>query len=236
MRLLPRALLRAGARRSSATCSACAEYGDTVRQRPSSTARSTGSVPPREVLRRGPAAAGQLRRHMRGTAKPPLAVMASIPRSTSSAATRCGWSRATSTPRRSMTRTRVRGAAAGCEAGRRALHVVDLDGARERRAGQPRAPARASRASRRPRSVWRRPAVALAAVDDALAAGAGRVILGTAAFTDPALLAGALAEARPRAGARLGGRARRARSPRPAGLQTRGAGARAFWTGCTSAE
>ena len=49
------------------------------------------------------------------------------------------------------------------------------------------------------------------AVADALDAGAERVILGTAAFTDPDLLRTALAGARARAGARLGGRARRAR-------------------------
>ena len=77
------------------------------------------------------------------------------------------------------------------EAGARFLHVVDLDGARE---GEPREPAprgahrlgarRAGRARRR---------AALDRLDPrALAAGASRVVLGTAAFTDPDLLDEAL--------------------------------------------
>jgi phosphoribosylformimino-5-aminoimidazole carboxamide ribotide isomerase len=80
-----------------------------------------------------------------------------------------------------------RAAAAWVEAGARRLHVVDLDGAR----------------SGRPRSIehLRRIAAELRvpvqyggglrsaeAIDDAVAAGAARVILGTAAFRDPELL------------------------------------------------
>jgi phosphoribosylformimino-5-aminoimidazole carboxamide ribotide isomerase len=73
------------------------------------------------------------------------------------------------------------------DAGARALHVVDLDGAR---AGEPVNLSHLSRiASELGVPVQyggglRTPQ----AVDDALAAGAGRVILGTAAFTDPGLL------------------------------------------------
>jgi phosphoribosylformimino-5-aminoimidazole carboxamide ribotide isomerase len=78
------------------------------------------------------------------------------------------------------------------QAGARALHVVDLDGAR---AGEPvnlehlrrivaeaGVPVQFGGGLRSPQ-----------AVDDALAAGAARIILGTAAFTDPSLLAHALA-------------------------------------------
>jgi phosphoribosylformimino-5-aminoimidazole carboxamide ribotide isomerase len=78
------------------------------------------------------------------------------------------------------------------EAGARALHVVDLDGAR---AGEPvnlehlRRIAEESGVPVQYGGGLRTPQ----AVDDALAAGAERIILGTAAFTDPRLLAHALA-------------------------------------------
>jgi phosphoribosylformimino-5-aminoimidazole carboxamide ribotide isomerase len=79
------------------------------------------------------------------------------------------------------------------QAGATHLHVVDLDGAREGRpvnlenlrriAGELDVPVQLGGGLR-----------TLAAIDDALAAGAARVILGTAAFTDPQLLDGALRE------------------------------------------
>ncbi len=77
--------------------------------------------------------------------------------------------------------------------GARHLHVVDLDGARE---GAP-------RNLHHLREIVQRLGVPVQyggglrttqAVREALAAGAARVILGTAAFTDPELLGGALAE------------------------------------------
>lgn len=86
-----------------------------------------------------------------------------------------------------------RAAAAWVEAGARRLHVVDLDGAR----------------SGTPRSIehLRRIATELGvpvqyggglrsaeAIDQAVDAGASRVVLGTAAFTDPELLRGAVRE------------------------------------------
>ena len=78
------------------------------------------------------------------------------------------------------------------EAGARALHVVDLDGAR---AGEPvnlehlRRIAEDSGVPVQYGGGLRTPQ----AVDAALAAGAERIILGTAAFTDPSLLAHSLA-------------------------------------------
>jgi phosphoribosylformimino-5-aminoimidazole carboxamide ribotide isomerase len=78
------------------------------------------------------------------------------------------------------------------EAGARFLHVVDLDGAREgepvnlhhveRIAGELRVPLELGGGLR-----------SIAAIRRALAAGADRVVLGTAAFTDPELLDEALA-------------------------------------------
>ncbi len=78
------------------------------------------------------------------------------------------------------------------QAGARFLHVVDLDGAKRgepvnlehlrRIAGELDVPVQYGGGLRSAR-----------AVDDALAAGAARVILGTAAFTDPEILSGALA-------------------------------------------
>ena len=78
------------------------------------------------------------------------------------------------------------------EAGARYLHVVDLDGAREGepanlhhlRADHP----RAGRAG----AVRRRPALA-ASIRKALSAGAERVVVGTAAYTDADFLEEALA-------------------------------------------
>jgi phosphoribosylformimino-5-aminoimidazole carboxamide ribotide isomerase len=77
------------------------------------------------------------------------------------------------------------------EAGARFLHVVDLDGAKtgapvnlahlRQIAGELGVPVQYGGGLR-----------SLQAVDDALSAGAARVILGTAAFTDPGLLASAL--------------------------------------------
>jgi len=78
-------------------------------------------------------------------------------------------------------------------AGARALHVVDLDGARS---GAPVNLGNLTRIS----SELGVPVQyggglrTASAIADALAAGAWRVILGTAAFTDPALLASAIAE------------------------------------------
>ena len=82
------------------------------------------------------------------------------------------------------------------------------------RAGQPRAPAADRRRAGGAGAVRRRAALAATRSRDALEAGAARVILGTAAFTDPELLREALRRARPGAGARVGGRARRARRDR----------------------
>ena len=91
-------------------------------------------------------------------------------------------SRAASTTSPSTRTTRSRPRARGCDAGARFLHVVDLDGARHGRP-QP-APPRAHHArAADPGPVRRRPALA-AAVRDALRAGADRVIIGTAAYTD----------------------------------------------------
>jgi phosphoribosylformimino-5-aminoimidazole carboxamide ribotide isomerase len=77
------------------------------------------------------------------------------------------------------------------EAGARYLHVVDLDGAKTGEpvnlghlaqiAGELRLPVQYGGGLR-----------SSVAIDDALAAGASRVILGTAAFTDPELLRGAI--------------------------------------------
>jgi phosphoribosylformimino-5-aminoimidazole carboxamide ribotide isomerase len=81
-------------------------------------------------------------------------------------------------------------ARAWTQAGARALHVVDLDGARSgapvnldhlRRIASLGVPVQYGGGLR-----------SIGAVDDALLAGAARVILGTAAFTDPALLEQAL--------------------------------------------
>ena len=76
-------------------------------------------------------------------------------------------------------------------AGARALHVVDLDGARSG------APVNLSHLHAISSELgvpvqYGGGLRSIEAVDDALAAGAGRVILGTAAFTDPALLLRAL--------------------------------------------
>ena len=77
------------------------------------------------------------------------------------------------------------------EAGARFLHVVDLDGARE---GEPvntgarPADHRGARRTGRARGGLR----SIASIRRALAAGASRVVLGTAAFTDPDLLDEAL--------------------------------------------
>ena len=82
------------------------------------------------------------------------------------------------------------------DAGARHLHVVDLDGARE---GRPLNLRHLERISSELRAKQLEVPVqyggglrSLQAVDEALQAGAARVILGTAAFTDPDLLEGAL--------------------------------------------
>ena len=99
------------------------------------------------------------------------------------------------------------------EAGAEYLHVVDLDGARSgapvnlehlrRIVGELGVPVQYGGGLR-----------SAGAIGDALAAGAARVILGTAAFTQPGLLERALTRARGRAGARVCGCARRARDDR----------------------
>ena len=77
------------------------------------------------------------------------------------------------------------------EAGARALHVVDLDGAR---AGRPLNLEQLRRIAELGVPVQYGGGLrSIAAVGDALAAGAARVILGTAAFSDPGLLRAALA-------------------------------------------
>ena len=93
------------------------------------------------------------------------------------------------------------------EAGARFLHVVDLDGARE---GEPASLEHLSGSC----TSWRCPSSTAAGCARsppcarALAAGAARVVLGTAAYTDPELLdRGARDVARPRGRGR--GRARR---------------------------
>ena len=78
LRLLPRALLRAGARRDARTCSATAEYGA-----PFATAVAQGlvlrrAVPPGEVLRGRPAAARQLRPHLPRAGAPSAAATARV--------------------------------------------------------------------------------------------------------------------------------------------------------------
>jgi phosphoribosylformimino-5-aminoimidazole carboxamide ribotide isomerase len=79
------------------------------------------------------------------------------------------------------------------EAGARALHLVDLDGARGG------APAGLHHLQRIAAAVpvpvqWGGGLRTAAAVSDALAAGADRVVLGTAAIAEPTLLDGLLAE------------------------------------------
>ncbi len=75
-------------------------------------------------------------------------------------------------------------------AGARSLHVVDLDGAK---AGEPVNLEHLQRIATLGVPVQYGGGLrSLGALDDALAAGAERVILGTAAFTDPGLLAQAL--------------------------------------------
>ncbi len=79
------------------------------------------------------------------------------------------------------------------QAGARSLHVVDLDGARSG------APVNLENLARISSELgvpvqYGGGLRSARAIGDALAAGASRVILGTAAFTDPALLASALAE------------------------------------------
>lgn len=79
------------------------------------------------------------------------------------------------------------------QAGARALHVVDLDGARTG------APVNLENLTRISSELgvpvqYGGGLRSAQAISDALAAGAWRVILGTAAFTDPALLASALSE------------------------------------------
>ena len=91
------------------------------------------------------------------------------------------------------------------------LHVVDLDGAK---AGEPvnlEQLRRDRRRARRAGPVRRRPALGAARSTHALAAGAARVILGTAAFTDPELLSEALDAHGPERVLVVGRRARRAR-------------------------
>ena len=114
--------------------------------------------------------------------------------------------------RRSTTPTRSSAARAWVEGGARWLHVVDLDGARdgepanlehlERIAGELGVPVQFGGGLR-----------SLASIEAALAAGAERVILGTAAYTDVDFLD----ERSPKHGAardRVGRRARRARRER----------------------
>ena len=106
-------------------------------------------------------------------------------------------------------------ARAWVEAGARFLHVVDLDGARGR-AAQNLAPSRAHRPRAAvPGAVRRRPA-RRRADRRALAAGADRVILGTAAYTDVEFLDAGV-PARIPARARRDRRARRATCRSPAG-------------------
>ena len=84
-------------------------------------------------------------------------------------------------------------AAAWVEAGARRLHVVDLDGARD---GRPRSLGQLGRiASELDVPVQYGGGLrSTDAIDEAVAAGASRVVLGTAAFRDPDLLRAALAE------------------------------------------
>jgi phosphoribosylformimino-5-aminoimidazole carboxamide ribotide isomerase len=83
-------------------------------------------------------------------------------------------------------------ARAWVEAGARSLHVVDLDGAK---AGEPVNLEHLRRIAALGVPVQYGGGLrSLEAIAEALAAGAGRAILGTAAFTDPGLLARALAE------------------------------------------
>ena len=83
--------------------------------------------------------------------------------------------------------------AAGWQAGARRLHVVDLDGARAGRPVNLHHLRRIAEAAAVP-VQYGGGLRSTSAVAEALAAGAARVILGTAAFTDPGLLAEVLAE------------------------------------------
>jgi phosphoribosylformimino-5-aminoimidazole carboxamide ribotide isomerase len=90
-----------------------------------------------------------------------------------------------------------RAAAAWVEAGARWLHVVDLDGARN---GKPESIEHLRRiASKLPVPVQYGGGLrSTEAIDAAIDAGAARIVLGTAAFTDPELLERALADHRTR--------------------------------------
>ena len=80
------------------------------------------------------------------------------------------------------------------EQGARALHVVDLDGARAGEPGEPRARRADLRGVRGPGAGRRRACATRAAVAAVLAAGAARAVLGTAALARPGAGRGLAAE------------------------------------------
>ena len=148
-----------------------------------------GPVPPREVERRRPAPAGELRRDLCLRSR---FTWSSIRRSTSGTGTRFGWSRATTPRDRLRRRPRRRRAPLGRAGGelpaRRGSRRRALRRAREPRA---RAPDRGEVGVPIQLGGGLRDAVTVAA---ALAAGAERVVLGTAALAEPELVEGLAAE------------------------------------------
>ena len=82
----------------------------------------------------------------------------------------------------------VDAARAGSDDGAEFLHVVDLDGARAGRAGEPRRGAADRRRGRRARSRSAAACGTRTRVEAALDAGAARAVLGTAALRDPRVL------------------------------------------------
>ena len=134
LRLLPRALVRARARAPTRTSSATAEYGapfvSAVEQRLASTAcSSTPRSPPRPGCGCSPTsrASASAPRRLRPAGRRQVRLYPAIDILGGNAVRLV---RATSTQRRSTTRTRSSAARGWVRAGARFLHVVDLDGAK----------------------------------------------------------------------------------------------------------
>src|SRR5207245_588548 len=194
--VLPRALLRA---RAGPRWGRARRRGlrRAVRERGRAGLLLRRAVPPREVLRGGPAPARQLRAHLhrrtgaqpRGRALAAVRLYPAVDILGGNAVRLVQGDYADSTV---YDEDPLSAARAWSEQGARYLHVVDLDGARSG------APANLSHL-RRITSALEVPVQyggglrSAQAVRDALEAGASRVILGTAALSDPDLLGEVLA-------------------------------------------
>src|SRR5215218_1205266 len=186
MRLLPRPHVRAGAGRAGRRAGA-QRVRRSVRVRGGPRPAVRRPVPPREVLGPRAAAAGELRRDLRARGRVILYPAVDILDGQAVRLVRGDFA-----ARTVYDDDPLDAALAWVEAGARALHVVDLDGAR---AGEPRNLDAVRRiCTQTPVPVQVGGGLRAAAhVDSALEAGATRVVVGTAAYEDPPMLADALA-------------------------------------------